>query len=76
MCLAVPARIIAIHEDVAHADDLLYRTATVDFGGVQKRVALSLVTDAVIGDFVLVHAGIAITVVGASEAQETLELLK
>ena len=66
MCLAVPARIEAIrgHE------------ADVDMGGVNLRVSLMLTPDARVGDYVIVHAGYAISVMGELEARETLQLLR
>ena len=66
MCLAVPARIEAIrgHE------------ADVDMGGVNLRVSLMLTPDARLGDYVIVHAGYAIGVMGETEARETLQLLQ
>ncbi len=66
MCLAVPARIEAIrgHE------------ADVDMGGVNLRVSLMLTPDARVGDYVIVHAGYAIGIMGEIEARETLQLLQ
>ncbi len=55
MCLAVPGIIRDIH-----GDDPLLRTGDVDFGGLSRSVALACVPEAKVGDWVLVHAGIAI----------------
>lgn len=63
MCLAIPAKVLGINENVA----------TVDFGGVRREVDISL-TDADIGQYVIVHAGFAIQVLNEEEARETLEL--
>jgi hydrogenase expression/formation protein HypC len=49
--------------------------ATAAYAGGEYRVRVDLV-DARIGDYVLVHAGIAITTMGEDDARETLELLK
>ncbi len=57
MCLAVPARIVAIG-----GDDALLRTGRVDFGGVEREVSLAFVPEAELGDHVLVHVGVAIAV--------------
>jgi hydrogenase expression/formation protein HypC len=65
MCLAVPMRIEAIDGGVG--------TATHEGGEYRVRVDL---VDAAVGDYVLVHAGIAVTKVDEQEALETLELLK
>jgi hydrogenase expression/formation protein HypC len=55
MCLAVPGRICAIHGDTP-----LTRRADVDFGGARRDVSLAFVEDAVVGDFVIVHVGVAL----------------
>lgn len=65
MCLAIPARVHARHQ----ADE-----ATVDVGGTRKRVSLALVPEAVAGDWVIVHAGYAISVLDPAEAARTLQL--
>jgi len=67
MCLAIPARVTTIEENLM---------ATVDIMGVTRKVSLDLVPEAVIGDYVLVHAGFALQVVDEAFANETLELLK
>lgn len=66
MCVAVPSRIIEIEQD----------TAGVDVGGTQVRARLDLLPEAEVGDYVLIHAGFAITVVDESEALQTLTLMK
>ena len=64
MCLAIPAKVVAIEQDKAN----------VDFGGgVVREVNVALVTVGV-GDYVLVHAGYAIQVLDKEEALETLRL--
>jgi hydrogenase expression/formation protein HypC len=44
--------------------------ATIEAGGLTQRAGLMLVPEAAVGDFVLVHAGFAITVLDADEAAE------
>jgi len=66
MCLALPARVVALHGD---------EEATVDLGGVRKRVSLALVPQADLGDHVIVHVGHALAVLDPLEAEETLRLL-
>jgi hydrogenase expression/formation protein HypC len=51
------------------------RMGKVDFGGITREVSLAYVPDAEIGDYVIVHAGFAISQLDESEAQETLELM-
>lgn len=71
MCLAVPGKVIEIL-----GDDPLLRSARVSFCGVIKLISLTCVPDAVIGDFVLVHVGVAISVIDAKEADETFKYLR
>jgi hydrogenase expression/formation protein HypC len=65
MCLAVPARVL----ERLDADE-----AIIDAGGVSKRVSLALVPDAAVGDYVIVHAGYAISCLDPDEALRTLAL--
>jgi hydrogenase expression/formation protein HypC len=48
----------------------------VEVGGVSRDVGLMLLEDIQIGDWVIVHAGIAISKINDQEAEETLKLLK
>ena len=66
MCLAIPARIVAIDEDGMNG--------VVDSGGVEKRISLALLEGARIDDYVLVHVGYAIATIDEVEAQRTLAL--
>lgn len=72
MCLAIPGKITAIPE--ASAD--LFHVAKVSFGGIQKEVDLSMVPEAKTGDYVLVHVGVAISIVDEEEAQKTFRYLQ
>jgi hydrogenase expression/formation protein HypC len=67
MCLAIPSRVIAIAEN---------RMATIDIAGVRRSVALDLLPDTRIGDYIIVHAGFAIQRLDEDEAQQTLKLLE
>lgn len=66
MCLAIPAKIESIDEG---------RVACVSVLGVTRHVALDLVPQAVVGSYVLIHAGYAIEVIDEVMAQETLDLI-
>lgn len=70
MCLAVPGRILSID-----GDDPILRAGRVDFAGVVKRVNLSYVPEAVVGDYVLVHVGFAISTVDEAEARQVFAYL-
>ncbi len=65
MCLAIPAKIIRIEDHMG----------TVDMDGAQRDVSLLLLQDALIGDYVIVHAGFAIHRIDEAEAQASLKLL-
>jgi hydrogenase expression/formation protein HypC len=71
MCLAIPGEVTEIQEDSP-----LTRQAKVNFGGVIKSISLALLPEAQVGQYVLVHAGVAISVVDEEEAAETLAYLK
>jgi hydrogenase expression/formation protein HypC len=63
MCLAVPGEVLSIDDG-----DPLMRKARVSFGGIVKEVSLALLPEARQGQYVLVHAGVGISVVNAEEA--------
>jgi hydrogenase expression/formation protein HypC len=71
MCLAVPGRIVSVGEGEG-----LERTGRVEFGGIRKQVSLAFVPEAVEGDYVLVHVGVAISRVDVVEARKVFEYLK
>lgn len=71
MCLAVPGKLVAIT-----GEDPLLRMGRVDFGGVIKEVSLACVPEAQMGEYLIVHAGFAISVLDEEEALKTLEYLK
>ena len=71
MCLAVPGQIVALTDEGE-----LSRAGRVSFGGLVREVNLALVPEAVVGDFVLVHVGLALSRVDEEEARLTLEYLK
>jgi hydrogenase expression/formation protein HypC len=66
MCLAVPGRIVRLVDNVAPEG----RFAEVDFVGIRKSVNLVFLPEAVVGDYVVVHAGFATTVIPEAEALE------
>ena len=71
MCLAVPGKVVEII-----GDDPLLRSVKVSFAGVVKLVSLTCTPEAKLGDFVLVHVGVAISVVDPEEAEETFRYLR
>lgn len=70
MCLAIPGKILSVDDSVPE-----FRIAKVDFSGIVKNICIQWV-DAGVDDYILAHAGMAISVVDPEQAQETLEDLK
>ncbi|EFK07281.1 hydrogenase assembly chaperone HypC/HupF [delta proteobacterium NaphS2] len=66
MCLAIPAKLIRVDEQMG----------TVDVDGIRRDVSLLLLQDAKIGDYLIVHAGFAIHSVDEAEALASLQLLR
>ncbi len=71
MCLAVPGKLVEIE-----GDDPMFRNGKIDFGGILKEVNLACVPKAKIGDYVLVHVGLAISTVDEEEALKVFEYLR
>ena len=72
MCLAIPGRISSITSEA----DPLSRMGKIDFGGVLKEASLAFVPEAGIGDYVIVHAGFAISQLDEAEANKVFEYLR
>ncbi len=70
MCLGVPGRVVA----VSNQDDL--PMGKVEFGGIQKDICLAYTPEAVVGDYVLVHVGFALSRIDEAEAQEIFGYLE
>ncbi len=66
MCLSIPAIIESIQGDLAK----------VDVGGAKYEANIQLVPDAKVGDYVLIHTGLAIQIIDEEEAIATLETFK
>lgn len=66
MCLAIPAKIVNIDN----------QSATVEVGGVTRQASIVLLPDARLGNYILIHAGFAISLVDEAEALETIKLFE
>lgn len=66
MCYAIPAKICALDGE----------EATVDYGGVTKKVNVTLLDDLKLKDYVLVHAGFAIEKLDQKSAEQALEEIR
>jgi len=69
MCLAIPGQIISISDD----NDPLARKGQINFSGVRKEVSLAYVPEAKINDYVIVHAGFALSVLDEADALISLQ---
>ena len=72
MCLAIPGKIQSIPTQL----DDTFRMAKVSFGGIMRDVNLAMLPEAQVGDYVLVHVGVAIGIVDEAEAQQTFSYLQ
>lgn len=66
MCLAVPMKIIEVNGE----------EGILELDGVRRKADLSLVSPAAVGDYVLLHAGFAISKVNEEEAVKTINLFR
>ena len=65
MCIAIPMKLVEVKEA---------NRGTAELNGTKYNVELSLVPDAAVGDFLIVHAGFAIEKLDEAEANERLKL--
>ena len=66
MCLAIPAKVVELAQDMA----------TVEVGGVHRRISTLMVPELALGDYVITHAGFALHKVQEDDALASLELLR
>ena len=71
MCLAVPGKVVELFDA-----EPPFASGLVEFAGVRRPISLACVPEAREGDYVLVHAGVAITCIDAAEAAKVLEALE
>jgi hydrogenase expression/formation protein HypC len=65
MCLAVPVRVVALLDD---------QWVETEVGGIRTRISIALVDGVALGDYLIVHAGFAITRLDVGDAEKTLAL--
>jgi hydrogenase expression/formation protein HypC len=68
MCLAVPGKLVRWI-----SREPIFASAELEFDGVRRVCHMACVADADIGDYVIVHAGVAISKVDAAEAARLLD---
>jgi hydrogenase expression/formation protein HypC len=71
VCLGVPGKVLSVEEN---AQGMIM--GTVSFAGVNKEICLAYVPEAKPDDYVIVHAGFAISIIDEQEAAETFEILR
>jgi hydrogenase expression/formation protein HypC len=71
MCLAIPGEVLSLDEE-----DPMSRRGKVSFGGVVREASLAYVPEAQVGDYVIVHAGFAISKLDKEEAEQVFETLR
>jgi hydrogenase expression/formation protein HypC len=67
VCLGVPEKVIEWRNQ-----DPVFGSAVIQFGGIRRECSMACVPEAVPGDYVIVHAGIAIAKIDPLEAEKTL----
>ena len=70
MCLGVPGEVIELDAESSELP-----SALVEFAGIRRKVCIACVPDAQPGEYVIVHAGIAISRIDAAEAQRVFAYL-
>ncbi len=66
MCLAVPGKVIEIYEQAG------IKSGKIDYGGSVNTVCLALVPDIKVGQYSVVHAGFALSIIDEEEAAQSL----
>jgi len=67
MCLAIPVRVVALLDD---------QWVEAEVGGIRIRVSIALIDPVAVGDYVIAHAGYAITRLDVEEAEKSLALFE
>lgn len=67
MCLAVPGKVVEITEEGG------LRMGKIDFSGTVHSACLQLVPEIVVGQYTVIHAGFALSIIDEEEARKSLE---
>ena len=70
MCLAIPGQLEELIEGPGA------KMGKVNFGGIKKAVCLEYTPEALVGNYVLVHVGFAISIIDLEEAARAFSMLK
>lgn len=71
MCLAIPGKIVGFEDKI----ESVFKIGKVSFDGIIKKVNLGLLPEAKVDDYVLVHVGVAMSIVDEEEAKRTMDFL-
>ena len=66
MCVGLPAKVVSVNEG----------TAVIDASGAKREVSADLIDDLEVGDYVMVHAGVAIAKITSDDSEETDEIME
>jgi hydrogenase expression/formation protein HypC len=70
MCLAVPGRVIDIFEEAG------LKMGRIDYAGTISRACLAYIPEIEIGQYTIVHAGFALSIIDPEEAVKSFETWK
>ena len=70
MCLAIPGKILSVDDSGA------MRAGKASFGGIIKDINLAYLPEAVVGDYVIVHVGFALSIIDEKEAEQVFSYLQ
>jgi hydrogenase expression/formation protein HypC len=70
MCLGIPGKVVEII-----SEGQILPEALVDFNGIKKKINVACISELIIGEYVVVHAGVAIQKINESEAAKLISLL-
>lgn len=71
MCLGIPGKVLEILSSEGSMP-----MGKVDFGGISKEICLVYLPEVVVGDYVLVHVGFAISKIDEAEAAEIFSFIE
>ena len=72
MCLAIPGKVVTLNK----TEDETNYPGKVSFGGILREVNFCFLPNVTVGDYVLIHVGVALSKIDENEALETLKYLK
>ena len=67
MCLAIPGKVIEIYEEAG------LRMGKIDYAGTVNKVCLEYIPEIEIGQYTVVHAGFALSIIDEEEAMKSFE---